>query len=851
MASSPIRGKDQNCCFWTKQSEGCAQVKHGGAAIVAALVAIALVAGGLLILAQNGYNLAGINSIAQMVEAKWIYLGMGIAGALLVIDTTLIIAQVNSYLNKTIPQNELEQRKLFYFLSHNHIGERLAPKSYALLPAKADDHFSSAYAIAMKNKDGEVSTIAYRTFAEAEAHLDRLQKEEGYVDGLALEKTEYQPAYMEAKMEPQFFQRIQRSLSDGLGLGMLRVGHFVIDQTQVRSLAVHTEEGVRLRFFNTEAARGEAICADYTTYFNQEEANSQSERQYRIQVKVTLWSNAFWEYDCELSDSQKLYCVAYGTHTRAEIASFLSAERRGAFIKETLGEDAVDAKAVFNTPTPYTPEEASWLIKSDQMQWLRRNHPHNGNYETIDLQMAARPQLFIYALKAGGEPQPLFFKTQRDRQAHIDAHLQRKIDHGAVERSLFGFEDKQGVMQRENVHTFCKNVNEYWPCTLHVNDIQVFALICKQSPGWSFVYYDSQESLLKSLQADGINGASKGYANAQARHLQTATLVEHIVTAPGEYLCEHAPVGMYVFYREGSDLAWTILAPANVQTFLGSKKLVTDAKEKLAKSEEYPRALGIQLAALARSSDERSLLQKVPYLAKREYASFTRLQTNAQLYPSVFMIMIKAHKGDIQFRYFKSDQARSAFIKKENLRNGYVRDRNREVYIKRAAPAIYKEQTTVPQKPLLFTFEHPDHETTCFITYAADGEISKEYVPAGNVTDRLRDLQASYVYITPDALAVRPLSADEHDYLDRETRSSEPGKLSHDGHSFERKELKEKQYVISKKTGGYIALLIRKPDAADQKASPFEVLFYRPNSPEYPPKLAELEAQGYKNAEAK
>ena len=848
MASSPIRGQDQNCCFLTKHSEGCAQVKHGGAAIVAALAAIALVAGVLLILAQNGYNLAGINSIAQMVEAKWVYLGMGIAGALLVIDTTLIIAQVKSYLNQTIPQDELEKRGHFNFFSRDLIGERLAPKSYALLPAKANDSFSTAYAIAMKNEDGEVSTIAYHTQEEADVHLARLQ-EEGYVDGVELENRshEYQPTYMEAKMGPQLFQRIQSSLSGGLSLGMLRAGHFVIDQTQVRSLAVHTEEGVRLRFFNTEAARETAIRTEYTDYLDQDLADRITKGEYGKQVKVPLQPNEYWTYDYKLVGKPKLYCVAYGTHEGAKKASFISAESRDVFIAETLGEDAVDAEKAFNASSTYTMREVLQLVS--EAARVQRFNLYPGQYESLDLQMAARNELHIYALKVDGEPQPFFFKTEDGRQKYIDTHLQGKIDQREVCRALYGFEHMPGVLQLDRVDAFCQNVQDYWPCIVHVNGKQVFALLVKETDHMSYAFSDSQEFFAQSLQINGPFGASKGFVNAQVRDLQTTTLVEHVVTTRGDYWCEHTQVGTYVFYREGSDLAWVILSPVKVQTFLNSKELDSDAKEKLA-SEEYPHELGIQLAKLGRSREERSLLQSEPYLAKGEYVAFNELKTNVPLYPSVFMIMIKTPDGDIQFHYFRSDQARSTFIKKENLRNGYVRDRNQEIYIKLAAPAIYKEQSDGTQKPLLFTFEHPDHETTCFMFFEGDGKISKEYIPASKVADGSNNLQAS-VYITPDVLAARPLGSDELQYLEKEIRSAAPGSSSNVKRWFEDKELKEKQYVIRPKDGGYIALLIRNPDAVAQKAPQFEVLFYRPNSPQYHPKLAELETQGYKNAEAK
>lgn len=87
----------QNRCAWTKQSQGHAKAKHVGTTIVSALAAIALASGVFLILAQQGCNLGGINSIAQVVDATWIYFGMGIAGTALLINATVIAITKNNH----------------------------------------------------------------------------------------------------------------------------------------------------------------------------------------------------------------------------------------------------------------------------------------------------------------------------------------------------------------------------------------------------------------------------------------------------------------------------------------------------------------------------------------------------------------------------------------------------------------------------------------------------------------------------------------------------------------------------------------------------------------------------------
>src|ERR1700730_17356856 len=98
--------QDPNCCFWIKYSEACTHIKIGGVAIVAALAITALAAGILLALAQHGHQLAGINAIANMVEAKWLYLGLGVTGAVALIDANVIIALLRSFLNRTYSREE-------------------------------------------------------------------------------------------------------------------------------------------------------------------------------------------------------------------------------------------------------------------------------------------------------------------------------------------------------------------------------------------------------------------------------------------------------------------------------------------------------------------------------------------------------------------------------------------------------------------------------------------------------------------------------------------------------------------------------------------------------------------------
>lgn len=101
MALSQVTAEN-SCCVRFKQSEGCIRVKHTGMIILAALAAIAVIAGVLLVLAGQGYNLGGINSLAKMIGPKWVYLGLGIAGVALILDTVFIAAQARDH-KKAVP----------------------------------------------------------------------------------------------------------------------------------------------------------------------------------------------------------------------------------------------------------------------------------------------------------------------------------------------------------------------------------------------------------------------------------------------------------------------------------------------------------------------------------------------------------------------------------------------------------------------------------------------------------------------------------------------------------------------------------------------------------------------------
>ena len=97
MSINAVRGESTGCVRLL-QSEACISMKHSGIIILTALAAIGLVAGVLLAMAQQGHDLAGINSLAQMVPQQWLYLGLTLAGTAFVLASIFAAAQVANHL---------------------------------------------------------------------------------------------------------------------------------------------------------------------------------------------------------------------------------------------------------------------------------------------------------------------------------------------------------------------------------------------------------------------------------------------------------------------------------------------------------------------------------------------------------------------------------------------------------------------------------------------------------------------------------------------------------------------------------------------------------------------------------
>ena len=172
-----IEGND--CGFWLRQADPCTQSIHVATVIVAALAAIAVLGGMLLILAQQGYPMGGINSLAKSIHPTALYASLGAAGTVLTLDCAFIYLLIRGYTNQVLSKEEVDELQLLPNLqatadqlSPLHYSVSISPETPATETAKAKP---GVFVVQSKDASGRVSVIPFKTENAYNAHIQRLE----------------------------------------------------------------------------------------------------------------------------------------------------------------------------------------------------------------------------------------------------------------------------------------------------------------------------------------------------------------------------------------------------------------------------------------------------------------------------------------------------------------------------------------------------------------------------------------------------------------------------------------------------------------------------------------------------
>lgn len=180
VAESNWNVEGKNCGFWVGQADACTQSIHVTTVIVAALATITVLGGVLLILAQQGYSLGGINSLSKLIQPSVVYATVAFGGVVLVFDIAFICTLVRAYKDQVYSKEELDAMKVLTNIQEV-VTLNLAPMHYTLYISpevkgdKIDESHPGVYAVMALDKDSNRSITAFKTEQALLQHLLRLE----------------------------------------------------------------------------------------------------------------------------------------------------------------------------------------------------------------------------------------------------------------------------------------------------------------------------------------------------------------------------------------------------------------------------------------------------------------------------------------------------------------------------------------------------------------------------------------------------------------------------------------------------------------------------------------------------
>jgi hypothetical protein len=205
-ANSTAPAQRINDCFWIEDPKKRNAIKIT-AGIVAALAAIALMGTIFLVLAQQGYNLGGLNSIVQHVAAQGLYVGIAFAGA--IFTASLITIAFTSKCEKISGQSVTFEEKCkkagldIAEINNNYIVQKMPKSSYWNIDPRGTP---PVYALLIKDENSNVDLKTFTTEKARQASITKL----GYCNGA--EAYQNSPEYPEELMRASLpkFQEINQ-----------------------------------------------------------------------------------------------------------------------------------------------------------------------------------------------------------------------------------------------------------------------------------------------------------------------------------------------------------------------------------------------------------------------------------------------------------------------------------------------------------------------------------------------------------------------------------------------------------------------------------------------------------------
>jgi hypothetical protein len=259
----------QRCCF--VYPEGCAKIRQTCGVIVIAIATIAILAGVLLVLAQAGYPLEGINSLAHLIAPHHLYLGLALGGILLTLGVVYTVAEARHYAQRTFSSGELDKLNFPFYLSSLDIESSLDNQTFAKVNRNFDpqNQTPSIHAVVVKNDSGETTSyIAFRTPEGAGVYCATLEQQNYRDKSERIAQTRLKPANLNEEtyteeaacklMDRRNFDAFHRPRTQNPLPPAYKIGDFELSHNphlRIFALRVCGDDGSQCIYYKTHEAR--------------------------------------------------------------------------------------------------------------------------------------------------------------------------------------------------------------------------------------------------------------------------------------------------------------------------------------------------------------------------------------------------------------------------------------------------------------------------------------------------------------------------------------------------------------------------------------------------------------------
>jgi len=315
----------ENCrCFWKDKSEACSNIKIGTLSIATALTSIALLAGLFLVLAQQGLHLGGLNAISQMIEANWLYIGLGTAAVILTIDIVFIVLLVRSFLNKTYSEKELEKFGLNETIKREGISEKMSHMTYwKITDVKAD-----LYAVITKDQKGKASVKGFKTEDMRKDFLQTLVTKYQYRNGHEIfEKADKYPTLYALAILGDRFAKDVEPMRKNLPAGFHRIKKIQIN-SQETMLTLAISKGGQTHIHFIKQGRESAWISET---LDRDVVDQLVSDALQLQVKEPLKDKCYWTFRAG-GQAPPLFAVALNPQNEVVPPYFLTKKERDDFL---------------------------------------------------------------------------------------------------------------------------------------------------------------------------------------------------------------------------------------------------------------------------------------------------------------------------------------------------------------------------------------------------------------------------------------------------------------------------------------------------------------------------------------